>query len=306
MISKKTKLFYPDRLADGGNDAIEFNLRARVPIYIGGNMSPYEVREPNYKNLLKSEYAIHDYAGMEKTQLLDHMKNSLDRQYEKSNPNPVRYSVCGPVMRFGENTGSMQYGNLMYVNHVWGINLESRGTADYARFVNQDTGKLSDYDGYAQTFREIIKLIFEGAAHAAETEQKVASVRIPKVSLGAFMSTLGPDNDLYGRPIPGSEKDPAGLRFAHEVFYKSVFEFAMEYAARGVTVVLCLRGLDEMDYELLSALNVLVEFNQRPLAPLGSNVVIENNLFNLSNEDMAAPSVHRAVNGLEGVFEHFG
>jgi hypothetical protein len=103
----------------------------------------------------------------------------------------LRYAVAGPAW--------MRNDQKLWIVHVWGVNLEDEFTADYARYINADTGRLKRKI-YRTTVRRMVTMMLEGAL-ASEYPGEII-VNVPLIGLGAYLTALNnPKDQAFARKV---------------------------------------------------------------------------------------------------------
>lgn len=142
----------------GSPSDIRDSLRLRYPVYFGQPMTQYYNTD-----------AVVDLFGYNPTRIA----HSVD-------PN-VRYAVLGPA--------AVASNYDIWVCHVWGVNLESKSTADYTRLVHDNGGTL-DVATYRATTGAMLSAVLASAEHVLVTDDLPVTIRIPAVGLGAFLKAI--------------------------------------------------------------------------------------------------------------------
>ena len=106
------------------------------------------------------------------------------------------YGVLSPAKVFRDNPEEDSH--WVHVFHTWGVNLEFRGTQDWAKIVGNDAVAFNEesfLEQYRARFDEVVLLIQQAIVEtvkslAGKREVTQLNVRIPGIGLGNFLSGL--------------------------------------------------------------------------------------------------------------------
>jgi hypothetical protein len=127
----------------------------------------------------------------------------------------IRYAITGK---------SIVMNNLMdiFVIHIWGINLESRYTYDFAKYISND--KLLR-GIYSNSIKELIELILESALIYDTKNISKIHIKLPLIGLGQFIKTLYSEDDK---------------EFARKCFYESLGKYLRKSKYNKIYIHLCI------------------------------------------------------------------
>jgi ribA/ribD-fused uncharacterized protein len=150
-------------------DTLRESLLHRIPVYFG-----------SIKRSLFHDSKFKKLTGYTAKQAMDRIDLS------------VRYALCGRVLASSAAVAKPKYA---YVGHAWGINFETKKTADYARFIVPSTGRIRR-DLYEKTQDDMCAMIVQCAVHAM-TDAGAASVEllVSSIGMGAFMTSITDESD---------------------------------------------------------------------------------------------------------------
>eukprot|EP00386_Alphamonas_edax_P005460 GDKI01017604.1.p1 GENE.GDKI01017604.1~~GDKI01017604.1.p1 ORF type:complete len:410 (-),score=96.81 GDKI01017604.1:203-1360(-) len=106
------------------------------------------------------------------------------------------------------------------VVHVWGVNLESKGTHDFKTYVDPHTHRLKT-DTYKAVTKTTLHMACKAAVQSAArvgNTQGVVCVRLPLIGLGAFLSAL---------------PNRADVNSAYAAFFQSITELLGDTVSTG-------------------------------------------------------------------------
>ena len=141
------------------------HLKYRHPIHING---------PRYENINQPRLE----------QVLDYTRHDCDA-VDTWTDSSMRYGILGwtPVLH-----NSHSVAKEAYVLHLWGVNMERKGTTDY-KYVFGKTGKF-DVGRYLELLAIMMGLVRQGAFDVLQKTGKQLVIRITNIGLGVWSSEV--------------------------------------------------------------------------------------------------------------------
>ena len=141
------------------------HLKYRHPIHING---------PRYENIKQPRMA----------QVLGYTRHDCDA-VDTWTDSSMRYGILGwtPVLH-----NSHSVAKEAYVLHLWGVNMERKGTTDY-KYVFGKTGKF-DVGRYLELLAIMMGLVRQGATRVLAITGKQLVLRITNIGLGVWSSEV--------------------------------------------------------------------------------------------------------------------
>lgn len=141
------------------------HLKYRHPIHING---------PRYENINQPRMA----------QVLHYTRQDCDA-VDAWTDSSMRYGILGwtPVLQ-----NSHSVAKEAYVLHLWGVNMERKGTTDY-KYVFGKTGKF-DVGRYLELLAIMMGLVRQSAFRVIQATRKPLVIRITNIGLGVWSSEV--------------------------------------------------------------------------------------------------------------------
>ena len=162
-IHKNTFLIKSNKLSSDEN--IHLSLKYRYPAYFGRIMYDY-------------------FDDSKLKEILHYNTEDVNEKITEEIDVESRYGICGPVDGI-DHTGYIRKD--VWILHVWGINLETKNTADYHNIVingNINTEK------YYERCIELYATIKKAAYEINKITNKKVKIIMPGIGQGAFLSSI--------------------------------------------------------------------------------------------------------------------